>query len=66
MELPRRRLASTLTPLPAAESLSRVGQCSRMTPETACPLVSIIGLGRDLGMAALEGYTEVKNVYVAE
>jgi acyl-CoA reductase-like NAD-dependent aldehyde dehydrogenase len=24
------------------------------------------GLGRDLGMAALEGYTEVKNVYVAE
>jgi acyl-CoA reductase-like NAD-dependent aldehyde dehydrogenase len=24
------------------------------------------GLGRDLGMAAMEGYTEVKNVYVAE
>jgi betaine-aldehyde dehydrogenase len=24
------------------------------------------GMGRDLGMAALEGYTEVKNVYVAE
>ena len=24
------------------------------------------GVGRDLGMAALEGYTEVKNVYVAE
>lgn len=24
------------------------------------------GLGRDLGMAALEGYTETKNVYVAE
>ena len=24
------------------------------------------GLGRDLGMAALEGYTELKNVYVAE
>jgi betaine-aldehyde dehydrogenase len=24
------------------------------------------GIGRDLGMAALEGYTEVKNIYVAE
>lgn len=24
------------------------------------------GLGRDLGMAALEGYTELKNVYIAE
>ena len=24
------------------------------------------GIGRDLGMAALEGYTEIKNVYVAE
>jgi acyl-CoA reductase-like NAD-dependent aldehyde dehydrogenase len=24
------------------------------------------GLGRDLGMAAMEGYTEVKNVYIAE
>ncbi len=24
------------------------------------------GLGRDLGMAALEGYTELKNIYVAE
>jgi betaine-aldehyde dehydrogenase len=24
------------------------------------------GLGRDLGMAAMEGYTELKNVYVAE
>lgn len=24
------------------------------------------GLGRDLGMAALEGYTETKNVYIAE
>ncbi len=24
------------------------------------------GLGRDLGMAAMEGYTEVKNVYVSE
>ena len=24
------------------------------------------GIGRDLGMAALEGYTELKNVYVAE
>lgn len=24
------------------------------------------GLGRDLGMAALEGYTEIKNVYVAD
>jgi betaine-aldehyde dehydrogenase len=24
------------------------------------------GLGRDLGMAALEGYTELKNVYVAD
>ena len=24
------------------------------------------GLGRDLGMAAMEGYTEVKNIYVAE
>jgi betaine-aldehyde dehydrogenase len=24
------------------------------------------GIGRDLGMAALEGYTEVKNVYIAE
>jgi len=24
------------------------------------------GLGRDLGMAAMEGYSEVKNVYVAE
>src|SRR5690606_12828841 len=23
------------------------------------------GLGRDLGMAAMEGYTELKNVYVA-
>ena len=23
------------------------------------------GLGRDLGMAAMEGYTETKNVYVA-
>src|SRR6185503_18954284 len=24
------------------------------------------GIGRDLGMAALEGYTELKNIYVAE
>ena len=24
------------------------------------------GLGRDLGMSALEGYTELKNVYVSE
>jgi betaine-aldehyde dehydrogenase len=24
------------------------------------------GIGRDLGMAAMEGYTEIKNVYVAE
>jgi acyl-CoA reductase-like NAD-dependent aldehyde dehydrogenase len=24
------------------------------------------GLGRDLGMAALEGYTELKNVYIAD
>jgi acyl-CoA reductase-like NAD-dependent aldehyde dehydrogenase len=24
------------------------------------------GVGRDLGMTALEGYTELKNVYVAE
>jgi acyl-CoA reductase-like NAD-dependent aldehyde dehydrogenase len=24
------------------------------------------GIGRDLGMSALEGYTELKNVYVAE
>jgi acyl-CoA reductase-like NAD-dependent aldehyde dehydrogenase len=24
------------------------------------------GLGRDLGMAAMEGYSEVKNIYVAE
>jgi acyl-CoA reductase-like NAD-dependent aldehyde dehydrogenase len=24
------------------------------------------GLGRDLGMVAMEGYSEVKNVYVAE
>src|SRR5262249_59012904 len=24
------------------------------------------GLGRDLGMGAMEGYTEVKNVYVSE
>ena len=24
------------------------------------------GLGRDLGMSAMEGYTELKNVYVAE
>jgi betaine-aldehyde dehydrogenase len=24
------------------------------------------GLGRDLGMAALEGYTELKNIYIAE
>ena len=24
------------------------------------------GVGRDLGMAAMEGYTELKNVYVAE
>jgi len=24
------------------------------------------GIGRDLGMAAMEGYTELKNVYVAE
>ena len=24
------------------------------------------GDGRDLGMAALEGYTELKNVYVAD
>jgi acyl-CoA reductase-like NAD-dependent aldehyde dehydrogenase len=24
------------------------------------------GLGRDLGMAALEGYTELKNIYVAD
>ena len=23
------------------------------------------GVGRDLGMAAMEGYTELKNVYVA-
>ena len=24
------------------------------------------GLGRDLGMTAMEGYTELKNVYIAE
>ena len=24
------------------------------------------GIGRDLGMAALEGYTELKNIYVSE
>ena len=24
------------------------------------------GIGRDLGMAAMEGYTEVKNVYIGE
>ena len=24
------------------------------------------GIGRDLGMAAMEGYTELKNVYVAD
>ena len=24
------------------------------------------GIGRDLGMAAMEGYTELKNVYIAE
>ena len=24
------------------------------------------GLGRDLGMAAMEGYSELKNIYVAE
>jgi acyl-CoA reductase-like NAD-dependent aldehyde dehydrogenase len=24
------------------------------------------GIGRDLGMAAMEGYTELKNVYVSE
>ena len=24
------------------------------------------GLGRDLGMNAMEGYTELKNIYVAE
>jgi acyl-CoA reductase-like NAD-dependent aldehyde dehydrogenase len=24
------------------------------------------GLGRDLGMSALEGYTELKNIYVAD
>ena len=24
------------------------------------------GIGRDLGMAAMDGYTELKNVYVAE
>ena len=24
------------------------------------------GLGRDLGMAAMEGYTELKNIYVGE
>jgi acyl-CoA reductase-like NAD-dependent aldehyde dehydrogenase len=24
------------------------------------------GIGRDLGMAAMEGYSEVKNIYVAE
>jgi acyl-CoA reductase-like NAD-dependent aldehyde dehydrogenase len=24
------------------------------------------GLGRDLGMAALEGYSELKNIYVAD
>jgi len=24
------------------------------------------GLGRDLGMTAMEGYTELKNIYVAE
>ena len=24
------------------------------------------GLGRDLGMSAMEGYTELKNIYVAE
>src|SRR5207248_8380474 len=24
------------------------------------------GIGRDLGMAAMEGYTELKNIYVAE
>ena len=26
----------------------------------------LIRMGRDLGMAAMEGYTEVKNVYVGE
>ena len=24
------------------------------------------GIGRDLGMAAMEGYTELKNVYIAQ
>ena len=24
------------------------------------------GLGRDLGLAAMEGYTELKNIYVAD
>ena len=24
------------------------------------------GIGRDLGMAALEGYTELKNIYIAD
>ncbi len=24
------------------------------------------GIGRDLGMAAMEGYTELKNVYIAD
>jgi acyl-CoA reductase-like NAD-dependent aldehyde dehydrogenase len=24
------------------------------------------GIGRDLGMSAMEGYTELKNVYIAE
>ena len=24
------------------------------------------GLGRDLGLAALEGFTELKNIYIAE
>jgi acyl-CoA reductase-like NAD-dependent aldehyde dehydrogenase len=24
------------------------------------------GIGRDLGMAAMEGFTELKNIYVAE
>jgi len=32
----------------------------------ALPGVEQSGVGRDLGVAAMEGFTELKNVYIAE
>ena len=44
----------------------QVNQGGGQTPGMSYGGYKQSGLGRDLGMAAMEGYTEVKNIYVAE